>query len=383
MIILPVNQARVLFVYCTHTRLFLWTALFLSVIESVITLVTRKGQERTMLSPKDEVFGIINGEDIGYFPRTIIFSTPVVDMMKAADAYWPEGHYDGEQMAKIAGAIHDTTGFNSVMLHWDHCAELEALGGTSSVGNKITDIPEPKEPAFSDIDEIRIDRNILKRGRFPEIFKAIKIVRSRYKDDIVIVPVVCGPLDVACLSVGVNKMYKMMIKDPAQAFTVLDKLSDLCILFGNEVLRCGGDMIHLSDPFCQGLTGETFKRFIIPVYKKISERIRGPVYLHICGNTSQLLQYIPDSGFFGFSFDSPPVSVEQVKNEIGKRMKLIGSVPTVTHILEGTKQDVFYNSLECIHAGVDFLAASCGFPPEAPLENIKEMQHAIDHYNNG
>jgi MtaA/CmuA family methyltransferase len=334
-----------------------------------------------MLSPRDEVFKIINDEKIEHFPRVIIFNTPVVDMMKTAEAFWPKGHYNGEEMAKIAGAIHDTTGFNAVMLHWDHCVELEALGGKSSIGDKITDIPEPKEPAFEDIDAIHISKDILKKGRFPEIFKAIKIVKSNYNDEILIVPVVCGPLDVSCLSVGVNKMYKMMIKDPKQAITVLDKISDLCIQFGNEVLKCGGDIIHLSDPFCQGLTSKAFEQFMIPIYKKISESIRGPIYLHICGNTSQLLKHIPDSGFFGFSFDSPSVSVEQAKNEIGNGMKLIGSVPTVTHILEGTKQDVFNKSLECIHAGVDFLAASCGFPPEAPLENVKAMVNAIDFYN--
>ena len=150
-------------------------------------------------------------------------------------------------------------------------------------------------------------------------------------------------------------MYKMLIKNPTQAITVLDKISDLCIQFGNEVLKRGGDIIHLSDPFCQGLTDQTFKQFIIPIYRKISESIRGPIYLHICGKTSKLLRHIPDSGFFGFSFDSPAVSIEQVKNEIGNKMKLIGSVPTVSHILEGTRQDVFYKSLECIHAGVDFL----------------------------
>jgi hypothetical protein len=104
-------------------------------------------------------------------------------------------------MVKIAGPSKYITGFNSVMLHWDHCVELDILGGTSSIGNKITNIPELKQPAFSDIDEIQVDKNMLKRSRFQEFFKVMKSVRSTNSEGVAIVPVVCSTVDVAYLSV--------------------------------------------------------------------------------------------------------------------------------------------------------------------------------------
>jgi uroporphyrinogen-III decarboxylase len=62
-------------------------------------------------------------------------------------------------------------------------------------------------------------------------------------------------------------------------------------------------------------------------------------------------------------------------------MKLIGSVPTITHLLDGTRDEVFSLSLSMIESGVHLLAPSCFTPPESPIENVRAMLEAIDHWN--
>ena len=62
-------------------------------------------------------------------------------------------------------------------------------------------------------------------------------------------------------------------------------------------------------------------------------------------------------------------------------MKVIGSIPTVSHLLEGKENDVFNKSLEMIKEGTDILAPSCGLPQYSPLKNVLEMSKAIDHWN--
>ena len=90
---------------------------------------------------------------------------------------------------------------------------------------------------------------------------------------------------------------------------------------------------------------------------------------------------IPETGFAAFSFDYPAVQPESVKQALGDTMKLIGSVPTVSHLLNGTREDVFSLSLQMIESGVNLLAPSCFTPPEAPFENVKAMIEAVDHWN--
>ena len=337
--------------------------------------------KKKILKPLKEVISVLNGEDIGYFPRAVLLNSPTVEMMESCNTFWPKAHYDAEAMAKLACAIHRTTGFCATNLPWDACVELEALGGESSVGMGITDVPQPKKAAYHCADEVDIADDIFERGCFPQVFHAVRLVKEKLKDDIPVVPLVEGPLNLSCLTIGINKVYKMMIKEKETVKRVLNIFSSFCIEYGNALLNCGGDVIQVSDPFAQGLTEKHFSEMMVPAYRKISDGIGGPVFLHICGNSGKLLSSIPQTGFSAFSFDAPSVSTVQARKIIGRRMQIIGSVPTVSHILEGSEEDVFNASVQCITDGVDLLSPSCALPPEAPLNNLKAMVKAISYYN--
>jgi [methyl-Co(III) methanol-specific corrinoid protein]:coenzyme M methyltransferase len=184
------------------------------------------------------------------------------------------------------------------------------------------------------------------------VFAEKKIVRDtidkKYNGEIPIVSMFQGLFTFAGYTIGVNEMFKHMIKDVKRAENVLDVVSDLNILYGKEMLQSGGDVIVMSDPAAEGLTGKQFSSIIIPVYKKISDAIKSKKIIHICGRTSKIAPYLPDSGFDGFSFDYPGVKIELLKDVFAGRMKIIGSVPTVTHMLNGKREDVVDASLKMI-----------------------------------
>jgi uroporphyrinogen-III decarboxylase len=64
-------------------------------------------------------------------------------------------------------------------------------------------------------------------------------------------------------------------------------------------------------------------------------------------------------------------------------MRLIGSVPTVTHLLEGTRDDVMEIAREMMEGGTDFLSPSCGLPQYTPLQNVQAIADAIEQWNGG
>ena len=137
----------------------------------------------------------------------------------------------------------------------------------------------------------------------------------------------------------------------------------------------------MLDPNVMGLTGIHFMEFIFPLYHNFTRAVDIPMVLHICGNVGKILDYIPGTGFAAFSFDYPSVSLESVIKAFGAKIKIIGSVPTISHLLNGTREDVFRISLQMIDSGVDFLAPSCFLAPETPLENVKAMIEAIEYRN--
>ncbi len=338
-------------------------------------------QINKILNPLEEVLTILSGRSIDYFPRSILLNSPTVDMMKSCNTYWPEAHFHADEMATLACAIHTTTGFNAVNLPWDACVELEALGGDSSIGHSIIDVPQPTKPAFNGLDKVTIPRSLFTKGRFPRIFRAVQLAKEKLPDGIPVVPLVEGPLNLACICVGSGTIYRMVIKERTKIERILHIFAGICVEYGNRLLESGGDIIQLSDPFSQGLNGKHFNELMNPIYKIISEKIKGPSFLHICGNTGKFLDYLPASGFSAFSFDSPAVSSAEVTKRLAKSMRIIGSIPTVSHILNGKEEDVFNVSLECIRDGVDILSPSCGLPPESPLKNLRAMVKAIQYHN--
>ena len=144
------------------------------------------------------------------------------------------------------------------------------------------------------------------------------------------------------------------------------------------LLKNGADTVILLDPNVMGLTAKHFRELILPGYREMTGRITTPLILHICGDTTRILEDIPSSGFAAFSFDYPSTALEDVTGKLGETMGVIGSVPTVSHLLNGTREDVIEVSEKMIKGGVDLLASSCFTPPQTPKENLLAMGEAID-----
>ena len=338
------------------------------------------------LTPKEEVIRVLAGEDIDYFPRAIPLYSPIVDMMKRTGAYFPAGNYEAEPMAKLALAAHELGGWNSVMLPWPSTVESEAMGcEVVSKEDDIAGYPQVKGRAFEDAYDVKLPNDILDRGSFPAVFGAFKIVKrmvdEKYSGEVLIVALSQGPFTIAGNVIGVNDMFKHVIRDPDRAQAVLEVTSDLNILYITRMLELGGDVVLLADPSAQGLTAPQFELLLVPIYQKISKAVHSKIMLHICGKTTRIARHLPETGFEGFSFDYPSTTIEQLREAVGSELRLVGSVPTLSHLLNGTREDVIEKTIEQIEDGVDIISPSCGIPQYSPLENIRAVSEGIAIYN--
>ena len=324
---------------------------------------------------------MLQGEDTPHFPNIIPVNPPITSIMEKSGIYWPESHRDARLMADLAAACQEILMFNAVNVPFDMTVEAEALGCEIVWKEGIAATPQVKEQEREEDEILEFGDDVFSRGRFPVVLQALSRLGDRYSGSIPLISFLEGPFTIAGLVFGVNRMYKNLIKNPERAKLILERLCELCTAYVRNQLRSGADTVIMLDPNVMGLTAKQFDDYILPLYHKITKSIDTPLILHICGDINRLLGCISKSGFAAFSFDYPAVQVESVIHALGDTMKLIGSVPTVTHLLNGTRDEVFDLSLHMIESGVHLLAPSCFTPPEAPFENVKAMIDAVDHWN--
>ncbi len=326
---------------------------------------------------QSSVFDLFDGQEIA----RPICSSPVVNVtleqMDLCGSSYPEAFSHPTHMANLAESAYTLAGFEGIRLPFDLCIEAEALGcGIKPPGRETP--PSVVKPAFENFAPLKIPPDIFNRGRFGGVFEAATGLRKKYEKSVPIYGGITGSFSLAGHLWGANKLLKGTIKNPDTVKDVLKSVGEFNIIYANRLLDAGCHYIVLIDPAASGdlISEKTFQTFLLPVYQEMHKRILGKVILHICGNTNKLLRLIAETGFEGFSFEGPTVSAEAARETIGKKMILIGNIPTKTLLME-TAENVVRDAEAAMRGGVDLLAPACGVALQTPLANLKAMAQAV------
>ena len=89
----------------------------------------------------------------------------------------------------------------------------------------------------------------------------------------------------------------------------------------------------------------------------------------MCGHTEKLLPYIRQSHMDCFSFDAPPAWY--VRMQLGNEMRCLGSLDVIDLMPNGTPEQVYRRTAQCIREGVDVVGTACDVSNGTPLANLK------------
>jgi uroporphyrinogen decarboxylase len=108
----------------------------------------------------------------------------------------------------------------------------------------------------------------------------------------------------------------------------------------------------------------------------VVEQIERPVILHICGNSTHIIEMMCATGVQGISIDfmvDLPAIVPRVPNDV----VIMGNINPVGTLLNGTPEEVRRETRELMKkmAGVpNYIGMSgCDIPLPAPIENVQAM----------
>ncbi len=323
----------------------------------------------TEMTPTRRALAAVLGGRIDYVPPANPLAQTTLDLMEFCGASWPKAHRDAKMMADLAAAPWEVCGIETARPQFDISLEAEVLG--CKLDWTKSDRPPVTGPAYKNPKDISWDDKFTEKDRAAVVLESISILRERYAGYLPIVPVITAPFTVAGHIMGVENLVMMTVTDPEKAHEAISAATEFCIEYGRAQVAAGAHMLFPADPSASGdlISPETYKEFVLPYHQKFARSVSAPKILHICGHTEKLLPYIKQSGMDCFSFDSPPAWL--VRKELGNSMSCLGSLDVIDLMPNGTPEQVYNRTVECIQQGVDIVGTACDVSNGTSLPNLK------------
>ena len=325
----------------------------------------------------------MEGKEVDRPPVCCMTQSATVDQMEAIDVYWPDAHFDPKLMAELGIAGNSVIGFESARIPFCLTIEDEIMGVTVDKG-KQDRTPMVKSHPFNEdtIDQIEIPDDFLERGRAKVVREAAKIVKEKVGDELPVVVGTTGPFTIAGHLVGTENLLLWIITQPDKVHEVLKKGAEVAHQYQKELDSIGVDAIQQSDPSASTdmLSGEMFDEFAAPYIKRSFEGVENAKsVLHICGNTTPLLENMIATGVDGLSIEEK-VDPKEAVDIVDGRAALIGNLGVVNPLLQGTPDDVRKQAKVVCDAGFNVLNPGCGLASKVPKENLQALVETVKNY---
>ncbi|MDY0266964.1 MAG: MtaA/CmuA family methyltransferase [Methanimicrococcus sp.] len=328
----------------------------------------------TEMTPTRRVLSAILGGRVDYVPPANPLAQTTNELMEYAGASWPKAHHDAKMMADLAAAPYEVCGIEAARPQFDISLEAEVLGCPLDWNKK--DRPPVAAHAYTNAKDVTWDPNFAQNSRASVVLESISILRERYSGMLPIIPVITAPFTVAGHIAGVENLVRWTRTDPEKAHSFIEVATEFVIEYGKQQVAAGAHVLFPADPSASGdlISGETYEEFVLPAHKKLAREVSAPKILHVCGDTSKLLPYIKKNGMDCFSFDSVPVWY--CRQVLGNSMSILGSLDVIDLMPNGTPQDVYNRTRECILQGTDIVGTACDVSFGTSIENLKAYVQA-------
>ncbi len=224
----------------------------------------------------------------------------------------------------------------------------------------------------------------LKDGRMPVLVECVRLLSQRFT--LLTIASACGPFTLASELLGADRAARATAKDPE----LLEELLEYCLEVNYRYMRsladAGAEIIGIGEPTGVILSAATFRRFSGRYVKRLVERLNRPVVLHICGNSSHLIEEMCATGAAGISIDGR-VDLQSTSARVPPHTLVIGNLDPVQVFLEMNEAQVRERTQEML-ASMDgfapFIPASgCDLSLQTPVGNVRAYLETVRLFRRG
>ncbi|MFO7984881.1 MAG: MtaA/CmuA family methyltransferase [Desulfatiglandaceae bacterium] len=335
------------------------------------------------MSLRERFWNRFTGKDVDMTPYGSTTTYGVVDLMDKCGYARPLADTDPVAMTELSYAGHEYGKFEWVKaMGWDIVGLSEAFGCKLGTPQKDIQYSIHGHPYADSIENIEFPSDYLERGRFPVFKEHFRLLKEKVGDDLIIFGETEGPFTCAANLVGTEQFMKWIYKKPDNINTVLEVTREAAVAAENFAFDNGADYYVFAEPTAGPalLRNKFFEKHTQPILKEVVERAKGPVVLHICGNTDSIIEMMCDIGVAGISIEEKADMKRAVEIAHAKGVKVFGNVATATTLFNGTPEEVYQEATQALENGTDFLCPGCGVAPPTPLENLLQLKKARDDY---
>jgi uroporphyrinogen decarboxylase len=296
--------------------------------------------------------------------------------MKLKDYYT-----NGENMARAQIAAIEKYRHDAISIFSEVGIIAEAMG--TEFEYPENDLPIQRIPALEkkNVDEIEIP-NPGSDARLPVYLEAIEYAYDAVGDRIPILAYIPAPFTTGMMLSDPNKFLIQTIKEPAHVEAIMEKSLQAATELCYHAIDAGGLPI-IVDPLASSsvISPKTYRKHALPFERKLIDflhRYDLDVILHICGDTTPILDLLPETHADLISIDR--VNLTDTIEKVSAKIRVIGNYDT-SQLAFSSPDDVASGVKEMVKRAMNapkgYIAATgCEVPISTPEKNVTAFINA-------
>jgi len=272
------------------------------------------------------------------------------------------------------------SGYNNIV--------VEALGGKIKWRKNGT--PDVTEALFTpDAGTDAYDHTVIRKNpKIQRLYEITRLLVEKENGNRLVGGSLWGPFTLAGLLLGADALMKNIYKDRALIEKTLSFTTELYLTYIQGYIDVGAKTVLMAEPSASGdmISKKHFREVALPYIKEAFRRLsdKGVILiLHICGNVSDRLDLIAESGVDIMSLDYK-VDLALARDAFDGKIAFSGNLNPVSVVQSGTKEEIAretVNGIEKVGSGRPYIVMpGCDIPPSTPLENLKLISKTVREY---
>lgn len=330
------------------------------------------------LTQKERVMRRLEGSPVDKIPNLNIIMTFAAKYIGV-----PYKEYVTDFRKLVEGNIRCCNDFGIDMVSAISDPFRESSGFGANIVFPEDDVPKCTDfflKEYSDIKRLKV-RDPYDSDRMNDRINAVKLYRKEVGKQYPILGWVEGALAEATDLRGMGKLMTDIYDKPDFIEELLEICTEQAILFANSQIEAGADFIGVGDAAASLVGPQYYQDKVLKYEQRLIDKIHEKgvkVKLHICGNVSSILEYLPLTGADMVDIDWM-VDFEKANRIFEGRCSACGNFDPVSIMLNGSTQKVDDYVRECVKVGnnTTFIAAGCEVPKMTPLQNMQQVDHSL------